>query len=184
MDESSAVARLKQGDVGALEWLVKEYQTRALRTAYLIVHDAALSEDIVQSAFLRAFRNIHRFDPRRAFAPWFLKIVANDAIKALKQGSNFVSLDANPESGEFHFSSRENPEIALEQLQTKEEVWSLLQRLSPKQRAVVVLRYYAGLSSKEIAQNLDIPEGTVRWRLHAALDRLRGLLARKSKAGV
>ncbi|MGH3147162.1 MAG: RNA polymerase sigma factor, partial [Rubrobacter sp.] len=82
MDERRAIERLKVGDIGGLEVLVRTHQTRAVRTAYLICHDRALAEDVVQAAFVRAYEKIERFDPERPFGPWFMKVVLNDAIKA------------------------------------------------------------------------------------------------------
>ncbi len=73
MDESRAIARLKRSDIAGLETLVRAYQLRAARTAYLIVRDRALAEDIVQSAFVRVFEHIDQFDARRPFGPWFLR---------------------------------------------------------------------------------------------------------------
>lgn len=64
-DERRAIARLKQGDIGGLEELVKSHQTRAMRAAYLIVRDRALAEDVVQDAFVRAYEKIAHFDESR-----------------------------------------------------------------------------------------------------------------------
>src|SRR3954452_14569352 len=84
MDEREAIARLAGGDISGLELLVSRYQVQAVRAAYLVCRDSALAEDIVQSAFLRAYSHIDQFDPTRPFGPWFMKIVVNDALKALR----------------------------------------------------------------------------------------------------
>ena len=93
MDDTEAIARLRRGDIGGLEWLVRRYQVQALRTAYLIVRDHALAEDLVQTAFVRAYERIGQFDPARPFAPWFLRSVANDALKAAQRRERSVPLD-------------------------------------------------------------------------------------------
>ena len=85
MEEREAIERLKRGDIGGLEALVKRHQVEAIRAAYLIVRDRALAEDIVQGAFLRAYERIGRFDADRPFGPWFMKVVANDALKAARK---------------------------------------------------------------------------------------------------
>ena len=82
MEERRAVERLKTGDIGGLEALVRSHQTRAVRAAYLILRDRALAEDVVQAAFVRAYERIASFDEGRPFGPWFMKVVVNDAIKA------------------------------------------------------------------------------------------------------
>ncbi len=95
MDETSAIARLKRGDINGLEPLVIKYQTRAARTAFLITGDHALTEDIVQAAFLRAYEKIHQFDDQQPFGPWFLRIVANAALKAVQHQREQISLNAS-----------------------------------------------------------------------------------------
>ena len=62
LEEQQAISRLKQGDLGGLEILVRHYQVKAVYAAYLIVRDLKLAEDIVQSAFLQAAQKIHQFD--------------------------------------------------------------------------------------------------------------------------
>src|SRR5258708_24068750 len=82
MEGRRTVGRLQRGDVGGLEFLVGQYQVRAMRTAYLITHDSSLAQDIVQAAFVKAYERIGQFDPNRPFGPWFLRSVLHDAIKA------------------------------------------------------------------------------------------------------
>ena len=69
MEEAEAIARLKQGDVGGLEALVRGHQVQAVRTAYLITRDRALAEDVVQAAFVRAYERVGQFDSERPFDP-------------------------------------------------------------------------------------------------------------------
>ncbi len=181
MEEGKAIARLKRGDVGGLETLVRRYQVQAVRAAYLIIHDRALAEDIVQAAFLRAYERIGQFDARRPFGPWFLRSVVNDAIKASTrrerqvslqdgargEGTSLADLLPDPNPGPVHLA---------EAAETRQAVWDALGELPPAQRAAIVLRYYLGLSETEMAGELACPPGTVKWRLHAARKRLRRLL--------
>ena len=69
MEEQRAIQRLKRGDLGGLEVLVGHHQVRAVRTAYLIVRERALAEDVVQGAFVKAYEKINRFDETRPFGP-------------------------------------------------------------------------------------------------------------------
>lgn len=177
MNEHKAIARLKQGDIGGLEDLVRAYQVRAVRAAALITHDRALAEDLVQAAFIRAYERIHQFDDSRPFGPWFLRSVVNDAVKAASRRRSQTSLD-NPLPGESAALADPlpGPEELLERAETEEAIWEALALLPPEQRAAVVLRYYLGLSEAEIAQDQACAQGTIKWRLHAARDRLRALL--------
>jgi RNA polymerase sigma-70 factor (ECF subfamily) len=181
MEEQEAIARLKRGDIGGLEALVRKYQVQAVRTAYLIIRDRALAEDIVQAAFLRAYERINQFDAGRPFGPWFLRSVANDAIKAAARRERRVSLEAASEGEETSLADLladpgPGPDDLVEAAEIRRTVWAALGKLPPTQRAAIVLRYYLDLSEAEMADELACPPGTVKWRLHTARKRLRTLL--------
>jgi len=179
MEEAEAIARLKQGDAGGLAMLVRRYQSPALRAACLITRDLALAEDIVQAAFVRACERIGQFDARRPFGPWFLRSVVNDAVKAASRGQRWVSLDEAYESqealalGAWLADPTPGPEELALQAELRETIRAALERLSPAERAVIVLRYYLAASEREMAQALACPPGTVKSRLNAARGRLR-----------
>jgi RNA polymerase sigma-70 factor (ECF subfamily) len=181
MEEQEAIAQLKRGDIGGLEVLVRKYQVRAVRTAYLIIRDRALAEDIVQAAFLRAYERIGQFDAGRPFGPWFLRSVINDAVKAAARRERQVSLEAGSEGQGASLTDlladpSPGPDDLMEAAELRQTVWAALGKLPPAQRAAIVLRYYLDLSEAEMADELACPPGTVKWRLHAARKRLRTLL--------
>lgn len=93
LDEQAAVERLKRGDVGGLEGLVRKYHTRAGRAAFLIVRDHSLAEDVAQGAFVRAYERIGGFDAERPFGPWFMKIVVNNAVEAARRRERTTSYE-------------------------------------------------------------------------------------------
>ena len=175
MDERRAIERLKGGDPGGLESLVKVHQVRAVRAAYLICRDRPLAEDVVQGAFVKAYERIETFDGRRPFGPWFTRMVVNDAIKAASrrerttryEGGSPEALLENPGTG---------PHELLEEAEERRRVWAALAKLPPAQRAAIVQRYYLGMSEAEMAGNEDSPPGTIKWRLHAARRKLSKLL--------
>jgi len=181
MKEQEAIARLKRGDIGGLEALVRQYQVQAVRAAYLVTRDRALAEDIVQAAFLRAYERIGQFDAGRPFGPWFLRSVVNDAVKAVARRERQVSLEAGYEGEETSLADLlsdpgPGPDDLMEAAELRRTVWTALGKLPPAQRAAIVQRYYLGLSEAEMADELACPPGTVKWRLHAARKRLRTLL--------
>lgn len=183
MRDREAVDRLKSGDIGGLEELAHAYYVRAVRAAYLITHDRALAEDATQDAFIYAYQRIGRFDSSRPVGPWLLRIVVNNAIDAANRRGRDGILRQPRGSGEEGIPPTELlhdpgalPDELLERAETRDEVWAAVGQLPPKQRAVVVMRYYLDLSEGEIAEELDCPPGTVKWRLHAARARLQALL--------
>lgn len=183
MDERRAVERLREGDIGGLEVLVKKHQVRALRAAYLIVRDRALAEDVVQGAFVRTYERIGGFDPGRPFGPWFMKVVVNDAIKAASRRERSVSFQSADDDPSIRLVDQAMgpPELA-EESEERRRVWAALKKLPPSQRAVVVQRYYLGMSEAEMSDSGSSPPGTIKWRLHAARKRLSELLRPPSRA--
>lgn len=180
MDEAEAIARLKRGEIHTLRILVANHQVRALRTAYLITQDRALAEDIVQDAFLSAYRAIRQFDERRPFGPWFNRIVVNDALKRARRAATQVSLQDDGLENAAHEDAPEGaPDLddMLDRNETDQLVGEALAILSPEHRAVIVLRYYLDQGEAEIAAQLQIPVGTVKSRAHAAKRQLRAWLA-------
>ena len=175
MDDQQAIAWLKQGDITGLEVLVRRYQDRALRTAYLICLDADMAQDIAQDAFLRAQQRIDQFDDSRPFAPWLLRIVTNEALMLLRRRRHRESAPGGITEATLT-DERPSIEDMLAAAETQEAVRSALARLSPKQRVAVVSRYYFGLNEAEMASALGCPRGTIKRRLHDARQRLRRLL--------
>lgn len=176
MDERESVARLKRGEIGGLEPLVRSYQAAAVKTAWLITCDRGMAEDVVQAAFIKAYERIAQFDAERPFGAWFLRIVANDARKAATRARRIYPLEPHDGAeGDARADDSPGPEELLAQAETRAEVWRALEGLTPDQRAAVVLRYYVGLSQAEVAERLGVPPGTAKRRLHDARGRLRNV---------
>ena len=181
LEEHRGVTRLKQGDLGGMEPLVKCHQVQAVYAAYLIVQDLKLAEDIVQTAFLHAAQKIDQFDQSRPFGPWFLRIVINAAIKAVKQQNRFLPLDGNPDEDkdpliDWLLEPGPGPDQVVETEETRRIVWKALAQLSVEQRAAVIMRHFLGMKESEMTQELDRPLTTVRWWLRTARSRMRNTL--------
>jgi RNA polymerase sigma-70 factor, ECF subfamily len=187
MEERAAVERLKRGDNGGLEVLVRRHQARAVQAAYLIVRARALAEDIAQDAFVRAYERIGQFEAERPFGPWFMRIVVNDAVKAASRGKRrrertipFEEGDDAPAS--WLMDPETGPQELAEEAEARRRVWKAMEKLPPAQRAAVVQRYYLGISEAEMAQSGGSPPGTIGWRLHAARKALSRMLRPWSRA--
>lgn len=185
MDEKLAIARLKQGDLKGLEFLVKEYQVQAVHTAFLITGDRFLAEEVVQAVFLKLAGKIHQFDPQQTFRPWLFRIVVNDAIKAAKRQSRYMSLDSVSDSVLTWLNDpSQRPEALTEINELREAVWKAIQSLSPKQRAVIVQRHFLEMTESEMVEELQHPPSTIKWWLHTARERLRELLSSQRSANL
>ena len=184
LSDQEAIVLLKVGEISGLEVLVRRYQVKAVQTALFITCDRGLAEDVVQEAYLKAYRKIHQFDDSRPFSPWFLRIVMNAAKKAVKRQGRFLPLEA-PDDGrlmaEWLIDPKKGPEKLSESAETREEIWEAIRRLTPGQREAVVMRYFLGSKEREMVQALGRPASTIKWWLHAARQRLRQILGSMRK---
>ncbi len=178
MNDDQAIECLKRGDFAGLEILVNRYQTKAIRAAFLVTHDEPLAEDVVQDVFVRLAQRIARFDGRRPFEPYLMRSVVNAALNAVTKGHNEIDVDCEDESGPFErlLADTAPVEEQVDSLQRRRAILAALRQLSPRQRAVVVQRYYLEMSEKEMSEALEAAPGTIKWLLNAARARLRSLL--------
>lgn len=183
MNEQQAIKRMKGGDINGLAVLVQTYQVQAVRAVDLICNDVALAQDIVQNAFVRVYQRIEQFDSSRPFGPWFMRICVNDAYKAVTRNRT-ISLETPLASVSDNGATLSDvlpddtplPEDQLELSELKADVWAALGKLAPAERTVIVMQHFLSFSEQEMAEALDCPKGTVKWRLHQARKRLRVFL--------
>jgi RNA polymerase sigma-70 factor (ECF subfamily) len=174
VDEANLVLLAHRGDGAAWETLVRAYQEPVFRLAYLFVGDPDDAEDVAQETFIRAFQSLHRFDPARSLRPWLLSIAANLARNRLRSFSRYLAA--------VQRMVRSQPEEGLPFLRPGEQrlesraLWQAVRTLKPGDQQIIYLRYFLELSELETAQTLNIPPGTVKSRLHRALERLRGVV--------
>ena len=183
MDEKQAIHRLKQGDIHGLEFLVNQFQLKAIRVAYLITRDLGLAEEIVQESFVKAYRSIRTFEKNRPFEPWFLRNVVNASVKTMQRSARQVGMGENADEILFAalIRSAESVEEQVEFIEIQNRIWDAMQKLSPRQRAVIVQRYFLEMSEKEMAAESGAAAGTIKWLLNAARERLRYLLVERSE---
>jgi len=182
MDDLQAIQRLKDGDIGGLEYLVVRHQAKAVRAAFLITHDETLAEDVVQDTFVRIYHRINHFDPSRPFEPYLLRSVINAALNVAQKADRHRSIEGDLDQMEGLLSQAASVESDLEYIQLKQRIVAALAELEPRQRAVVIQRYYLEMSEKEMAVALDAPPGTVKWLLNTARAKLHDLLGSERSA--
>jgi RNA polymerase sigma-70 factor (ECF subfamily) len=174
--DDDLVARAKQGDGGAYGALVKEHQTLAFRTAYLLTGSAADAEDAVQDAFVKAHGALGRFRPGSPFRPWLLAIVANEARNRRRSVGRRERLALRAAEDPLSGGAVPSPEAALLDAEQREELLAAVNDLREDDRLAIACRYFLGLSEEETAATLGWRRGTVKSRTSRALDRLRARL--------
>ncbi len=178
MDDQQAVFRLKSGDLNGLSFLITKYQLKAVRTAFLVTHNKPMAEDIVQDAFMGFYKRVHQFNECKPFEPYFMVSVINASLNAALREKRIIPLPQDAEEADLEplLSRSLSVESEVERSQLKAEMLALLARLSPRQRVVVVQRYFLEMSEKEMSEVSRTAPGTIKWLLNAARTKLRGLL--------
>lgn len=161
---------VSQGDVDAFERLVLRHQQMAWRTAYRLVTDYQAAEDLAQEAFLKILEAADRYRPTAVFRSYLYRIVVRLCLDYLRKGRPFPSDNLLPIDD---WPSPEQQATDAEQAQAVQEA---INSLPPKQRAAVVLRYYEGLSGREIAAAMETSLKAVERLLARARTTLEGLL--------
>jgi len=178
MDEQRAIRKLKAGNTSGLEFLVYQFQLKAVRIAYLITRDPGTAEDVVQDCFIQVYRSIRRFDESRPFEPWLMRSVVNASVKQLQRSARQVEVATGMDESLFAelIARVDSVEEQVESYEIQTQVWDAMEKLSPRQRAVIVQRYFLEMSEKEMAEDAGSAVGTVKWMLNSARSRLRSLL--------
>jgi RNA polymerase sigma-70 factor (ECF subfamily) len=165
------LARHDEDDLAG--WLADGYAT-AYRTAYLILHNRQDAEEAVQDAFLRAWRFRAAVPPGEGVRPWLYRVVVNSCISKLRSNKTRKARTADFELADWDDPVERvgAPEQALEAREAQQLVCGVLAELPEHLRVVVVLRYFAQMSEREIAAAVHRRPGTVKSRLHEARVRL------------
>ncbi len=175
--EAKLVRKAREGDVSAFTKLVERYQRPVYASIYGMVLSHAQTDDLIQETFIKAYRNLHRFDERLPFFPWIRRIAINTTINWLKseRGKKTCSLDAL-EATHPSLALHENPGQIVERREMESVVRKALLALPIEQRTVLAYRVLQEMSYEEIARELQISIGTVMSRLNRARNKLKKLL--------
>jgi RNA polymerase sigma-70 factor (ECF subfamily) len=168
------IARLRRGDTAALAELYEKYQTPIFRTALAITRDQGAAEDILQECFIRLLTHADRVRTDAPVGPWLYRVAINLSCDWVHHRQRWPNLFSK-------LVGRWTPplrvEWAVEEREIQEKVREAIRSLPLPQQVVIVLYYLEGLSLKEIAEILEVPEGTVKSRLHYGREALKERLA-------
>lgn len=177
LDESALIVRARQKDPEAWAALMREHQEAVFRLAYLILRDPEAAKDVTQETFVRAYRALDRFDDGRPMRPWLLRIATNRAYNWQRSlGRYWRALRRYRLLEPAVSPGRNPPEKTVEQRETARRVWGAIQDLNDPDQEIIYLRIFLELSVAETAETLEIAEGTVKSRLHRALQRLKKVI--------
>ena len=156
-----------------MDTLVRQFEKPVFNAAYRMLGNADEASDVTQTAFLKVFENIRRFDPDFRLFSWVYRIAVNEAIDQLNRRKRFAP---NAEVPELPCESSDDPEDTVSTFELESEVQAVLMELQPDHRAVIVLRYFTECSYQEIGKVLELPEKTVKSRLFTARQQMKDRL--------
>jgi RNA polymerase sigma-70 factor (ECF subfamily) len=171
-DENHLVHRCLEGDGGAFGQLIDRYQRVLFNVSLRMVGNREDALDITQTVFLKAYENLGRFDRRHKFFSWVYRIMINESLNHLHKARRMEPVDESLESREC------GPEEDCAQSRLRDSIQTALLQLSPDYRQVIVLRHFVQLSYQEMSGVLEVPEKTVKSRLHSARQLLGGIFAK------
>jgi RNA polymerase sigma-70 factor (ECF subfamily) len=182
--DAELLARHLAGDEGAFEALVRRYRRELFNFLARFCGNAALAEDVFQETFLQLHLSAAAFDPTRRLKPWVFTIAANKARDAMRARSRrqAAPLDATVGGpGEDRTSYVDlmageipPPDQTLANMETRRDVQTIVEAMPEHLRMVLLLSYFQEMPYKDIAEVLDVPLGTVKSRLHAAVKHFAG----------
>jgi RNA polymerase sigma-70 factor (ECF subfamily) len=171
---SDLISACNAGNEPAIERLICEYQTGIFRLALSILDDPAEASEATQDAFISILRAMKSYEEKSSFKAWIYTITLNLCRNRLRKRKSLEKLKTTL-STIFRIQSQKtpSPEDAIIQNENDAALWGALNGLGEKHRTPIVLRYFHDLSPLEIAEILDINEGTVHSRLHYGREQLR-----------
>jgi RNA polymerase sigma-70 factor (ECF subfamily) len=168
VDDVQIVERVLDGDRDAFSHLVRKYMNAVYAMLLRMVHHEEEARDLAQECFIRAYRNLHRFDPARSFVTWLFQIARNACVDEWRQKKGNLVPFLETDVAE----KRTLEEIVVEN-EEREELAEWIRALPPHYQAVLLLRYRHDFSYQEIAEILEISPRDVANRLHRARKKLR-----------
>lgn len=188
-DEELILGYQSEGDRRVFNELVHRYERELYSYLRHYVGDEQIAEDVFQQTFLQVHLKCDQFEPGRKFRPWLYTVAINQAIDMQRRNRRhrMVSLDKQLQTGDDEGSGAlvdlldgngSDPLQAAEEAEESEEVRRAVDGLPESTRQAVLLVYFQGMKYREAAEVMSIPVGTVKSRLHAAIQKLNEVLSR------
>jgi RNA polymerase sigma factor (sigma-70 family) len=174
---------IEQGDQKAYAELLNNYRDSLYFMLLKMTNNQTDAEDLTIEAFGKAFRSLHQYSPEYAFSTWLFRIAANNCIDFLRKSKRIMFADVLNEEDPNHFSHPSNlkstgpdPEEKVIEKQKIALMHEVVKRLKPHYRNLIEMRYFSELSYEEIAEQLELPLGTVKAQLFRAREFLYEIL--------
>jgi RNA polymerase sigma-70 factor (ECF subfamily) len=166
----SLVVRILEGDKRAFEEIVDEHEKTIFNLVYRMVHNHEDAKDLTQTVFIKAYENLHSYNPAYRFFSWLYRIAINECLNHNTKRKKVDQLKWDPPD------RRHNPEDHIVTNELSDQISGALMMLKIPYRTVLVLKHFNDFSYREISEILGIPEKTVKSRLFTGRQLLRDYL--------
>ncbi|HHV19866.1 MAG TPA: RNA polymerase sigma factor [Thermoanaerobacterales bacterium] len=169
------VERSKNKDSKAFQVLFELFYEDVYKTSYFITRDPSLAEDATQEAFCKAFQKLDTLKESKKFGAWVKSIAARSAVDIIRRRQHFTMVEdiAGFSPDDYLYNMAQTlPENEVVKRELQSRIKQSIYSLNPIHRQVIVMKYYLSLNTREIADTLNLPIGTVKSRLYRALKQL------------
>ncbi len=173
------------GDTGAFDLLFKKYAKPLTHFIYNIIYDKERAEDIFQDTFLKVFENSDKFNDKFRFSTWIYRIALNLSINELKRINRQNKIWINPSRDVFkkpetdylvNYSDNIDPQDILQKKESEDQLKSAIEKLPGTKKLAFILKFYQHKNYEEIAKIMECSVGTVKSRIHYAVEKLQILV--------
>lgn len=171
LNEALLVKRLQAKDEGALRELINEFELRLLRAAELLTANEQEAEELVYDTFTQAFFSIKKFKQESSLFRWLYRILLNKFYDQLRRRRREIILKST-----FQHTMAKSVDAPEKHILSQQYFLYLLSKLHIDQQEILLLRYLEGMKVREISMILNIPQGTVKTRLHYTLSQLKKII--------
>src|SRR5262245_59387811 len=169
-EDLADVVRCLEGDHASFQSLVERYHRPFFTFALRVLGNRDEASDVVQSAFVKVYENLARFDRSRRFFSWAYRILVNECLNVRRAQRPSEPIDAN-------LVADSSPHDDVERAERRRQVQAAILQLPTEYREVIVLHYFNGLAYEDISDTLGVPQKTVKSRLYTARQRLAAALS-------
>ena len=166
------------GDRSAMSQLIERHSRRVRDYINMMVKDRDVADDIFQETFIKVYINLHRYRPDYTFGQWVYTIARNTFIDYVRRRQEDLPID---ERFAAPASNSPTPEESFINLQQRRQIEHYLERLSPRYRELIVMRFFDEYSYEEIAAKLSLPLGTVKTQIHRAREQMCRMIVEGEK---
>lgn len=178
LPDEAVIRDIAGGNTEQFEILIKRYNQQLFRIIRSYLYDREDVKDVMQTTYLKAYKNLNRFRGESKFSTWLIRIGINEALKKLKSQKNenrsgHYSVTDDHQSDQKNSDENNNPESKMIQKDMQAHLEKAIDTLPPKYRSVLIMRKIEQLSTEETAEILNISQSNVKVRLHRAKNMLR-----------